>query len=156
MGTGAAGEASPAGTYETREDVPAPFLATSPYSQRALYYLHALSAYEQALQENSADADATRGKGNALVGLGRYDEALAAFEQAVALAPQAATYTSMGNVLAALWRYDEAVAAYQQALRLDGMYAPAYAGMSEALWCLGRTQEAEQASAQAKQLGEED
>jgi FHA domain-containing protein/TIR domain-containing protein/tetratricopeptide repeat protein len=156
METDTSGDASEAVPNQAREDASAPFPAPSLYTERALYYLHALDAYEHALQENSDDADALRGKGNALVGLGRYEEALVAFEHAVALSPQAATSTSMGNVLAALWRYEEAVAAYEQALQLNGNYAPAYAGLSEALSWLGRTQEAEQASAKAKQLGEED
>jgi hypothetical protein len=41
-------------------------------------------------------------------------------------------------------------------VQLDGSYARAYTGLSDALSWLGRTQEAEQASAKAKQLGEED
>ncbi len=120
------------------------------------YYERALDAYEQALRQESADADALRGKGNALVGLSRYEEALAAFEQAVALAPHPATYVSMGRVLATLERFDEAVHAYEQAVALDATYASAYTGLSEALSRLGRTQEAEQASARAKQLGDDE
>ena len=121
-----------------------------------VYYESALSAYEAAFRQDSTDATALRGKGNALVGLSRYDEALTAFEQAVALAPHAATYVSMGTVLVKLGRDEEAVQAYEQALQLDTTYASAYTGLSEALSQLGRTQEAEQARASAKQLGEED
>jgi serine/threonine protein kinase/Flp pilus assembly protein TadD len=124
--------------------------------QERAYYEKALAAYEHALRQNNADATAYRGKGNALVGLERYDEALTAFEQAGVLTPLPTAYVSMGNVLVTLGRCDEAVAAYEQALALDAMYASAYAGMSKALLQLGRTQEAEQAHEQAKQLGEDD
>ena len=101
----------------------------------------ALAAHEGALRQNNTDATAYRGKGNTLVGLGRYHEALTAFEQAVVLTPLPTAYVSMGNVLATLGRRDEAVAAYEQALALDASYASAYAGMSVALLQLGRTQE---------------
>ena len=116
----------------------------------------ALVAYEQALHLNNADATAYQGKGNALVGLERYDEAFTAFEQAVILTPLPTAYVSMGNVLETLGRYEGAVAAYEQALALDGSYAPAYSGMSKALLQLGRKQEAERAHEQAKQLGDDD
>jgi serine/threonine protein kinase/Flp pilus assembly protein TadD len=124
--------------------------------QERAYYGKALAAYEQALRQNNADATAYRGKGNALVGLERYNEALTAFEQAVVLTPLPTTYVSMGNVLVTLRRRDQAVAAYEQALALDASYASAYTGMSKALLQLGRTQEAEQAHEQAKQLGDDD
>lgn len=124
--------------------------------QERAYYGKALAAYEQALRQNNADATAYRGKGNALVGLERYNEALTAFEQALVLTPLPTTYVSMGNVLVTLRRCDEAVAAYEQALALDATYASAYTGMSKALLQLGRTQEAEQAHEQAKQLGDDE
>lgn len=124
---------------------------TERQEQRA-YYEKALTAYERALRQNNTDATAYRGKGNALVGLERFDEALVAFTQAVALMPLPLTYVHMGDVLATLRRYDEAVASYRQALTLDASYASAYTGMSEAFLQLGRAQEAEQAYEQAKQL----
>ncbi len=124
--------------------------------QERVYYEKALSAYEQALHQINADATAYRGKGNALVGLERYNEALTAFEQAVMLKPLPSVYVSMGNVLATLGRCDEAMAAYKQALALEDTYVSAYTGMSKALLQLGRMQEAEQMREQAKQLGDDD
>ncbi len=120
------------------------------------YYEKALTAYEQALRKNNADVMAYRGKGNALVGLECYGEALTAFEQAAVLMPLPVIYVSMGDVFATLGRHDEAVAAYEQALALDASCASAYTGMSKALLQLGRTQEAEQSYQQAKALGDED
>jgi len=129
--------------------------ARRPEQERA-YYEKALAAYEEALHQNNVDATAYRGKGNALVGLERYDEALTAFEQALVLTPLPSTYVSVGNVLTTLGCCDEAVAAYEQALALDASYVSAYAGMSKALLQLGRTQEAEQAHERAKQLSDDD
>jgi Flp pilus assembly protein TadD len=124
--------------------------------EKRIYYEKALTAYEQALHQNNADATAYRGKSNALVGLERYNEALTAFEQALQLAPLPVTHVSIGDVFTTLGRYHEAVAAYEQALSLDASYVSAYFGKSKALFQLGRTQEAEQAYQQAKELGGED
>lgn len=120
------------------------------------YYKKALMAYDEALRSNSSDTTAYRGKGNALAVLGRYDEALQAFEQAIALTPQSATYLSKGNVLAKLKRYDESLTAYEQAIELDPIYASAYAEMSETFEHLGRKQEAQRIREKAKQLGYEE
>lgn len=92
----------------------------------------------------------------AFIGMKCSAEALATFEQAVALAPHPATYVSMGTILAKLGRFEEAVQAYEQALAVDTTYASAYTGLFEALSHLGRTQEAEQAKAAAKQLGDDE
>jgi serine/threonine protein kinase len=124
--------------------------------QKRLYYEKALTAYEQALHQDNADAIAYRGKANALVGLERYSEALTAFEQALQLAPLPSTYVSMGDVFTTLGRHNEAVAAYKQALAMDTSYASAYVGMGKAFSQLGRTQEAEQAYKRAKELDDED
>jgi len=58
----------------------------------------------------------------------------------------------MGDGYLALRRYSEAAAAYQRAIALDPQFAPAYASLGDALEQLGRTQDAEQAREQAKQL----
>jgi tetratricopeptide (TPR) repeat protein len=128
-----------------------------PYRKRPEqeYYEEALAAYERALRLNNTDATAYRGKGNALVGLGRYYEALMAFGQAVALLPTPLTYVHIGDVLVRGKYYDEAVASYRQALTLDASYASAYTGMREAFLRLGRVQEAKQAYEQAKRIDEE-
>jgi len=124
--------------------------------QERAYYEKALVAYERALRQNSADAVAYQGKGNVLVGLECYDEALMVYEQALELAPLSITYVSKGHILTALGLYADAVTTYEQALALDASYASAYTGMGYALSQLGKTQEAEQAYQQAKQLGDDD
>ena len=60
-----------------------------------------------------------RALASALVSGGRRDEALKAYEQAVALEKSADLYHSIAVVLDELGRLDEAIAAYRQALDLD-------------------------------------
>jgi len=54
----------------------------------------------------------------------KYDDAAKAYEQAVALKPDAGTYNNLGNMYARLGKIDDATAAYQKGVDLD----PANAG----------------------------
>ncbi len=117
------------------------------------YYEKALAAYEQALRLNFTDADAYKGKGKALYELGRYNEALQAFERAISLDPKPVTYVRKGDVLYKLGRYNDSLIAYQQALRLDSTFAVAYNNMGNTLEQIGRRLEAQQAYETAKELG---
>jgi tetratricopeptide (TPR) repeat protein len=93
-------------------------------------------------------------EGNALRDLKRYDEALAAYEQAIRLDPKyPLAYNSKGATLYVLKRYDEALAANEQAIRLDPNYAFAYYVKGLALDNLGKSREAKQAYDKARQLG---
>src|SRR5947207_1423148 len=84
----------------------------------------------------------------------RYDEALAAYQQALQLDPDyAKAYNNMGYVLNEIKRYEEALAAYEQAIRLNPNYAKAYNNKAIALEHLGRTTEAQQAYDKARELG---
>ena len=59
-------------------------------------------------------------RGLALAGLGRFDEALASLDRALALRPGFPEgLSNRGNVLRALDRYDEAMADYRQALSIQ-------------------------------------
>jgi tetratricopeptide (TPR) repeat protein/protein involved in polysaccharide export with SLBB domain len=65
---------------------------------------------------------------------GRLEEAIAAFEQAIALDPKNGnTYYSLGNVYSELGRWTEAVAAYQRAVSLNDKDVEAYNGLGKAL-----------------------
>jgi tetratricopeptide (TPR) repeat protein len=93
-------------------------------------------------------------EGFALNNLKRYDEALAAYEQAIRINPNYAdAYHNKGEALLKLKRYDEALAAYEQAIRLDPNYANAYHNKGLALDNLGKSAEAKQAHDKARQLG---
>jgi len=144
-------------------------------------YEEALAAFEQALRLAPNFADANIGKdmvldklgrtgeaqqapqktaqkwlkeGYALRDLKRYEEALAAFEQALRLDPNDTyAYNCKGSTLGNLKRYEEALAAFEQVLRLDPNNAFAYNGKGLALNKLGRIGEAQQAYNKAKQLG---
>src|SRR6266700_2983448 len=85
-----------------------------------------------------------------------YDQALQALYLSAVLDPRPATYARMGDVYLALRRYSDAVTAYERAIALDPQLAPAYASLGDALEQLGRTQDAEQAREQAKQLEKAD
>jgi tetratricopeptide (TPR) repeat protein len=66
-------------------------------------------------------------KGADLRHLKHYEEALAAYEQAIRLDPNyARAYNNKGDILYDLKRYEEALATYEQAIRLDPNYARAY------------------------------
>ncbi len=93
-------------------------------------------------------------EGNALYGLKRYEQALAAYEQALHLDPNSAVaYNNKGNALGELKRYEEALATFKRALRLDPNYALAYYNKGLTLQALGKRDEAQQAFQKAHQLG---
>ena len=71
-------------------------------------------------------------RGNALQGLMRYDEALAAYDQALALRPDyPEAFNNRGEALQQLKRHDEALASYDRALRRPGQ-AHAFGGAAMA------------------------
>jgi tetratricopeptide (TPR) repeat protein len=70
--------------------------------------------------------------------MGRLEESLAVFEQAIALRPSYAdVHYNRGNVLAELRRYDEAIAAYRQCLQLAPQHAEAHANLAGPLLLTG-------------------
>ena len=88
---------------------------------------------------------------------GRYEEALAVYEQAISLAPQdARNWYSKGVALGRLGRYEEALAAYEQAISLAPHDADNWRGKGASLWYLGRYEEALAAYEQAIRLAPQD
>jgi len=74
---------------------------------------------------NPVDATGWYNAGNAYVNEGRYDGALYAYDQAIALDPgYARAYFAKGQVLAEMGMHAEAVGAYDQAIALDPVLAP--------------------------------
>ncbi|NJM27802.1 MAG: tetratricopeptide repeat protein [Pseudanabaena sp. RU_4_16] len=74
------------------------------------------------------------GKGNALLGLRQYDEALKAYDRATQIKPDYFLgWTGRGAVFNNLRKYDEALAAYEQATKVKPDSALAWAGHGEAL-----------------------
>ena len=73
-----------------------------------------------ALQTPQKSAQEWFKEGNALDNLKRYEEAIAAYDQAIRLNPNyAVAYNNKGLALHNLKRYEEAIAAYDQAIRLE-------------------------------------
>ena len=89
--------------------------------------------------------------------LGRYDEAITAYQQAIALNPKfAAPHNHLGNVYATLGRYDEAIAAYQQAITLNPKFAAPHRGLGNVYRSIDRYEHAISDLRQATALDPED
>jgi tetratricopeptide (TPR) repeat protein len=101
------------------------------------------SAGGEAVAGRPEGAQALLARGNALREQGRYDEALASYEQALALAPEHAEALLMrGNALQALRRFGEALASYDRAIALKPDHADVFYNRGIALNGLKRLDEA--------------
>jgi len=84
-----------------------------------------------------------REKGIILFNLGRYDESLEAFNQAIMLSPRDAdNWNSKGAVLAQLGRYNQAIKSLDLAIRLDPSFIIPWLNKAQALSELGKYHEA--------------
>ena len=91
--------------------------------------------------------------GNSLQESGRFDEAVAAYKQAVELNPNFSwSYHSLGDVLLKLERWEDAVCAYNQAIELNPDFSWSYHNLGDALLKLRRWEEAAAAYKQAVDL----
>ncbi|MGL5063601.1 MAG: tetratricopeptide repeat protein [Microcoleus sp.] len=88
-------------------------------------------------------SDEARNLGDFLQASGRFDEAIAAYQQAIVRDPDVSwNYHSLGDVLLKLERWDEAVATYQQAVKLNPNFSWSYHNLGDALLKLQRWEEA--------------
>ena len=88
-------------------------------------------------------AAAYHNRGNAKGVLGRREEAIADYDEALRIDPQlAAAYYNRGNAKGVLGRYEEAIADYDEALRIDPQLATAYCNRGNVKGLLGRHEEA--------------
>jgi len=93
--------------------------------------------------DNATHAAELLARGQALLEQKHPVDALACFEQAIAVeAPTASMFIKRGAALELLGRLDEALASYEQALTLDASHADAYIGKGNVLNRLERYQEA--------------
>ncbi len=92
-------------------------------------------------------------KGYSLTELGFAEEALVAYDRALALDPHSAwAWARKGRTLRLLGRYDEALAAYDRALALNPHFAWAWTGKGQVLERLGQTERALAAHQTATEL----
>ena len=91
--------------------------------------------------------------GEVLTKLGRYEEALTAYDKAIEIDPQNATvWSNKGDVLHLFGRHEEALIAYDKALEIDPQNAEVWDNKGETLTELGRTEEAKEAFKKAHGL----
>ena len=107
-------------------------------------------ARKQAGPGNAAQFNA---RGIELVGEGKLEEALEAFEKAIELYPELAlAHFNKGLVLYDLARLDEAVASYREAIRLQPVNAEAHFKLGQALYSKERVQECIEALQRAVEI----
>ena len=83
-------------------------------------YDRALSAFDENLAENPGNAPGLLGRGLALSGLGRVEEAFNAFDAALEVKPDmAAAYANRGILNDKIGQHEKALADYKEALRID-------------------------------------
>ncbi len=95
----------------------------------------AVDCFERALARDPGQAAATRNEyGLALRGVGRHDEAIAQFDQAVRLAPESAdARNNQGSMLFARGRLAEARACFERAIALDADVALSHSNLGAVL-----------------------
>jgi tetratricopeptide (TPR) repeat protein len=115
----------------------------------------AILAFDKAIEINPQDATAWNYKGITLYNLKKYDNAIRAYDRAIELDTTASPilWSNKGSVLVAQEKYDNAIKAFDEATRLDPTYSEAWNSKGVALKALGRTTEANDAFAKAKELG---
>src|SRR5262245_58906288 len=99
--------------------------------------------YQQLLRQQPDLPDVWLLLGDARLTLGKYTEAMAAYENALRLRPVAEAHLGLGNALAAAGRRTEAVTHYRQFVQARPEHAEARANLGVALAELGRLPEAE-------------
>jgi tetratricopeptide (TPR) repeat protein len=97
----------------------------------------------EAPQVGEKSAASWTNKGDSLAALGRSEEALRCFDQALAIDPRdAAAWNNKGIALSNLGRREEALGCYDQALAIDPRHASAWSNKGLELGALGRREEA--------------
>lgn len=110
-------------------------------------YDKALLAYGQAA--NGGNADALVKKGVILLHLGRYGEALEAFDRAIERNGGFDAWNNRGSALYLLGRYNESLDALDTAISIDPKYPEVYGSKADVLRKLGRDSDALEAYREA-------
>lgn len=104
---------------------------------------NALARCQAAIHANPQNFEAHFALGNILLGLKRFDEAIACYDRVIALQPNHGdAHVNRANALANLGRHEEALAGYARALSLNPANLPAHINQGIALGRLNRFEEA--------------
>ena len=107
------------------------------------HHAEAVRRIDLALKLNPSHSPALNNRGNALMALRRFEEALTSYELALALQPDyAEAHCNRGNALQELRRFEDALASYDHALTLRPDYAEVYYNRGNVLTALKRFDEA--------------
>jgi len=118
----------------------------------------ALNESEDAIQSDGNDTKLLELKGRALLKMGRYEQALKAFEQAIAATSPGSLsaptiWIGKGDALQAQGKNQDALDAYNHAIDLSPIYPDAWAGRGEAQKSQGQVTEASASFYVARKLG---
>jgi len=117
-------------------------------------YNEALKCFDMAIRLDPNLAEPWNNKGWALMEQNNYDEALKCFDIAIRLDPQYAwAWNNKGRILYEQKKYDDALECIEKAIELDPQNADAWENKGLVLKGVGRTTEADDAFANAKELG---
>ncbi len=90
----------------------------------------AIECYKRASELDPDDEKPLFNLGLALKRMGKFDEAIQAYDKALAISEDPETWNNKGNALARLGRFDEAVESFRNALRLKPDYETARVNMT--------------------------
>lgn len=135
-------------------------MSSQPETLRQAIHYHQAGDLQQAelcyrrwLQQHPRDVDALHMLGVLGLQTGRFDLAVVAIGQALAVKPDfAAAHSNLGNALQQLGRSDEAIASWRQALRLEPQIAEIHCNLGLALIKQNRLDEAEASLREALRL----
>jgi len=116
------------------------------YGIRLLYQEHdyekALSVFQEIVKTTPRNAEAWRCLGHSSAALGRRDEAIAAYQRALDISPDAETYGSLGIQYDAAGRFEEEIEVLKRGIRVNPGYVDAYDYLAHTYSRLGRHEEA--------------
>jgi tetratricopeptide (TPR) repeat protein len=119
------------------------FDARQPQATIAAQTQSGIELLNTTVQANERNALAYGNRGNALLGVKRFEEAIASYDRAIATKPDyAEAYYGRGTALLGLEHFDDAVASYDSAIVLKPDYAAAHWTRGIALLGLKRLEEA--------------
>ena len=105
-------------------------------------YVDALIWYDKVKRADVRSADLDYNIGNSLSALGKHEEAIGCYDEAIRKDPSSGVYNNKGVSLAALSKHEEAIGCYDEAIRMDTDNVNAYYNKGNSLSALGKHEEA--------------